>query len=352
MKSLDLFAGIGGWSLAAEAAGIETVAACEIDAWKRAQFALHFPGVRLYRDVRKLTAKRLKADGCGSVDFVLASPPCQDASAANHCGKGIDGDDTKLAFEAVRLIDEIRPHGAVLENSPRLRTRGVDRLLLALEAIHYTVWPLVVGAIHGGAPHLRQRVWLVAADADRAGLWDQQGWSGGARRLGLAEPADHVNANGEGQSRLSFDAEMGGRSRADGTRGRGRKAETPADALGVGRGRGSRQADADGRQSSGGDQDHRHFPDRQSLAVGEGLGCHDGAQLAALQRAVHGGWRDGPASLARHLRVGDGIPSTLAADCRSAFGDAIVPQVGTAILKALIAAQAEMTRLQAMGVAA
>jgi hypothetical protein len=215
LRVLDLFSGIGGWTLAAHACGIETVAACEIDAWKRAHYAAHFPGVRLYRDVTKLTAKRLDKDGCGAVDLVLGSPPCQDASAANHRGRGIDGAETRLVFEAVRIIDEVRPHWACLENSPRLRTRGVDRVLGKLEACGYACWPLVVGAIHAGAPHLRQ---------------------------------------------------------------------------------------------------------------------------------AHSGWRDGPASLARHLRVGDGISSTLAADCRSAFGDAIVPQVGTAILKAIIAAEAAVKR--------
>jgi DNA (cytosine-5)-methyltransferase 1 len=57
LRVLDLFSGIGGWSLAAHNRGLETIAACEIDDWKRAQYAAHFPTVALYRDVRELTAE-------------------------------------------------------------------------------------------------------------------------------------------------------------------------------------------------------------------------------------------------------------------------------------------------------
>lgn len=112
LNALDLFSGIGGWSLAAHRKGIRTVAACEIDDWKRAQYAAHFPGVKLYRDVRELTAEKLRDDGIGPIDLVVGSPPCQDASAANHRGRGVDGDETADEIDASGhvgvLIDAIR----------------------------------------------------------------------------------------------------------------------------------------------------------------------------------------------------------------------------------------------------
>ena len=81
---LDLFSGAcGGWSLGLHRAGFETVAACEFDPWRRAVFAQNFPGVKLYDDVRSLTADRIVSDLGYFPDCVVGSPPCQDASAAN-----------------------------------------------------------------------------------------------------------------------------------------------------------------------------------------------------------------------------------------------------------------------------
>jgi DNA (cytosine-5)-methyltransferase 1 len=167
MKALDLFCGAaGGWSLGLHRAGIETVAACEIDPWRRSAYAKNNPGVRLYDDVRTLTAQRLHADGIASVDILVGSPPCQDASSANAKGKGVDGERTGLFFEALRLVRELRPLWVCLENVPGLKARGYDRVHDELEAAFYSCWPLVVGAWHAGANHKRNRVWIVAVDVN------------------------------------------------------------------------------------------------------------------------------------------------------------------------------------------
>lgn len=167
--ALDLFCGAaGGWSLGLHWAGVTTVAACEIDDWRRAVFAANNPGVKMYSDVRDVTAARLRSALGFLPDWIVGSPPCQDASCANIAGRGVDGERTGLFFEAVRLVDECRPRWAILENVPGLRTRGADRVLAALEALGYACWPLVVGAWHAGAPHRRNRVWIIAANADRA----------------------------------------------------------------------------------------------------------------------------------------------------------------------------------------
>lgn len=162
---LDLFCGgCGGWSLGFHRAGFNTIAACEVDEWRRARFSNNFPNARMYDDVRTLTAARLRADGVGHISAVIGSPPCQDASAANSIkgGQGVDGTRTGLFFDAIRLVGELGPDWACFENVPPLRTRGYDRVQDGLEAIGYAVRPLVVGAACAGAPHLRQRVWIIA----------------------------------------------------------------------------------------------------------------------------------------------------------------------------------------------
>lgn len=200
-RALDLFSGIGGWSLAAHRKGIETVAACEIDDWKWKQYHQHFPHVHRYRDVREITRSRLEADGRLPIDVIVGSPPCTDISAANHAGLGVDGEESKLYFEAIRIVAEVRPLWVAFENSDNLRSRGADRVLAALEAEGYACFPCVVGAVHAGAPHRRNRSWLVATNTDRSGLREQSGWSGRTNGKGapVSAPDDRqrtADANG------------------------------------------------------------------------------------------------------------------------------------------------------------
>ncbi len=177
MRVLDLFSGIGGASLGLHWAGMRTVAFCEQDRFAAAVLARHWPGVPVYPDVRLLSAARLDADGVARPDLIAGGFPCQDVSLAGR-GAGIDGPRSGLWFHMVRLVAECGPRWVVVENVPGLRGRGADRIGAALEALGYACWPLVVGAVHAGAPHRRQRVWLVAkaaaADAQGAGLEARQ----------------------------------------------------------------------------------------------------------------------------------------------------------------------------------
>lgn len=203
---LDLFCGAaGGWSLGMHRAGFDTMAACEIDPWRRATFAQNFSGAFLYDDVRTLTAARLVSD-CGVLPaVVVGSPPCQDASAANSKGRGVEGDQTGLFFEAVRIVADCRPRWCAFENSAFLRTRGYDRIADELEAIDYTCEPFVVAASDIGAPHGRKRVWVIAADARQT---EPVGWPapGGRQRWQEEAAADDRNAASEqvGRAGLSW----------------------------------------------------------------------------------------------------------------------------------------------------
>ena len=158
---LDLFSGIGGFSLGLQRAGMHTTAFCEPDPFARAVLQRHWPGVPRYPDVRRLGATILTRDGIAMPDVICGGFPCQDISPAGT-GAGLEGVRSGLWFDMLRLVQECRPGWVVVENSPALRVRGADTVLGGLEAAGYACWPLVVGAAHAGAPHRRQRVFILA----------------------------------------------------------------------------------------------------------------------------------------------------------------------------------------------
>jgi len=170
---LDLFSGIGGFSLGLHWAGMRTRGFCEADPFARRVLARHWPDVPIYDDVRTLSAARLRADGVPRPVLLCGGFPCQDTSLAGRAA-GIEGPRSGLWSHMARLVCECRPRWVVAENVPGLRGRGADRVLSDLEAAGYACWPLVVGAVHAAAPHRRSRVWLVAqavaADPGGAGL--------------------------------------------------------------------------------------------------------------------------------------------------------------------------------------
>ena len=161
MQVLDLFSGIGGASLGLHWAGMRTIAFCEQDKYCRRILQKHWPDTPAYTDIRTLTAARLRTDAVPPPDIVVGGFPCQDISLAGRAA-GIQGPRSSLWTHMERLVAECRPRWVVAENVPGLRSRGADRVCAGLETLGYTVWPLVVGAVHAGAPHRRQRAWLVA----------------------------------------------------------------------------------------------------------------------------------------------------------------------------------------------
>lgn len=161
MLVLDLFSGIGGFSLGLERAGMTTVAFCEQD--KRAHPILrkHWPSVPIFDDVRSLTSKELLENGIGSIDVICGGFPCQDVSAAWD-GPGLAGKRSGLWFEFARIIGEVRPKYAVIENVANLRKRGLGIVLQDLAFMGYDAdWAGIPAALVG-APHQRDRLWIVA----------------------------------------------------------------------------------------------------------------------------------------------------------------------------------------------
>lgn len=216
---LDLFSGIGGLTLALEP-WVRPVAYCEIDPYPQGVLVRRMADDRLPRapiwdDVRTLTASELPP-----IDIVYGGFPCQDISVAGN-GAGLAGERSGLVFEVFRIIAETRPAFVFLENVPAIRTRGAERVVKELASLGYDCRWDRLSAFDVGAPHKRERWWLLAYgygcerqqkchgqkskdrwslrnDVDRFHnalpdsvghqLWDEQGRRGGESRLGQAEP--------------------------------------------------------------------------------------------------------------------------------------------------------------------
>ena len=179
MNVLDLFSGIGGFSLGLERAGFLTVAFCEIEPYARAVLRKHWPKVPCYADVRELTAARLAADGVPPPEVLCGGFPCQDVS---NLGKraGIDGERSGLFSHIVRIVRELKEAGrpplyVILENVSSLRSRGLDGVLRALAAVGYDAEWHCIPASAVGAEHDRDRVWIIAYPAGSRveGLWPE-----------------------------------------------------------------------------------------------------------------------------------------------------------------------------------
>jgi DNA (cytosine-5)-methyltransferase 1 len=161
MKVLDLFSGIGGFSLGLERAGMETVAFCEIEPFPRKVLAKHWPNVPIYEDVRELTYERLKSDGI-IVDAITAGFPCQPYSRGNWRRQG-RRDARDLSSEVVRLVSDIKPAVFVGENTQGFIDIGLESFADDLEEVGYFSECLSVPACSVGLPTLERHVWIVAA---------------------------------------------------------------------------------------------------------------------------------------------------------------------------------------------
>jgi DNA (cytosine-5)-methyltransferase 1 len=179
LQLLDLFSGIGGFSLGLErSGGFETVAFCEIDPFCRRVLSKHWPEVPQYDDIRTLSAERLAADGIG-VDAICGGFPCQDISVAGK-GAGLAGERSGLWFEYARLIGELRPRFVIVENVAALLGRGIGDVLGGLAALGYDAEWHCIPASAVGAPHRRDRLWVVAYANDGCELAEPEicaGWN-------------------------------------------------------------------------------------------------------------------------------------------------------------------------------
>ena len=173
LNTFHLFSGAGGGILADILLGHNPIGACEIEPYPRdvllaRQRDGHLPNFPIWDDVCTLDGTPWR----GTVDVLCGGFPCQDISAAGK-GAGISGERSGLWKEYARLIGEMRPRFVFAENSPLLRTRGIGVVLEDLAALGYNARWGVLGARDVGAPHKRDRMWVLAYAA-RKGLERQR----------------------------------------------------------------------------------------------------------------------------------------------------------------------------------
>ena len=162
MNELALFAGAGGGILGGKLLGWRTVCAVEWEAYAASVLCARqndgaLPAFPIWDDVRTFDGRPWR----GIVDVVSGGFPCQDISAAGK-GAGIEGERSGMWTEMARIIGEVRPRFAFVENSPMLTSRGLGRVLGDLAALGYDARWGVLGAVDAGAPHKRDRIWIVA----------------------------------------------------------------------------------------------------------------------------------------------------------------------------------------------
>jgi len=224
LRELALFAGAGGGILGGKLLGWRTVCAVEWDAYAASVLVARqndgcLPPFPIWDDVQTFDGKPWR----GRVDVVSGGFPCQDISAAGK-GAGIEGERSGMWKHMARIIGEVRPHFAFLENSPLLVGRGLAVVLGDLAAMGYDARWGIVGANQAGAPHKRDRIWIVAdaaserehgkpRDAGREGSpWDESeqepdcgsGWWAtepdvGRVAHGVAARVDRLRCLGNGQ---------------------------------------------------------------------------------------------------------------------------------------------------------
>ena len=161
MNELALFAGAGGGILGGHLLGWRCVCAVEFDHYARSVLVARqndgcLPPFPIWDDVRTFDGRPWQ----GRVDVVSGGFPCQDISAAGK-GAGITGARSGLWSEMARIVGEVRPSYVWVENSPMLVRRGLGLVLCDLAALGFSARWGVVGAHHAGAPHKRDRIWVL-----------------------------------------------------------------------------------------------------------------------------------------------------------------------------------------------
>lgn len=174
LKVLDLFSGIGGFSLGLErTGGFEIVAFCEIDEHARKVLKKHWPDTPIFEDISLLTKRhdmleygegsvKIGELGTSNIDVICGGFPCQDISTANTTGKGLKGERSGLWREFKRLIEEIKPRYALIENVANLRSKGLNQVIKDLWSIGYDCEWHIIPACSVGALHKRERIWIIA----------------------------------------------------------------------------------------------------------------------------------------------------------------------------------------------
>jgi DNA-cytosine methyltransferase len=234
---LDLFSGIGGFSLGLERAGMQTVAFCENDKFCRKVLAKHWPDIPIHENIEELDGRQYR----GTIQLVCGGFPCQPFSVAGE-QRGSE-DDRALWPEMLRVIREVEPAWVIGENVSGIINMELDNVLSDLEDSGYSCQTFVIPACAVDAKHRRDRVWVV----------------GYSKHDGSGDVADSISATGRGRG-LHTDTSDKGReaSRAGATRLQPEDGETQPDHVESGGEDVADSIDNDGRGRSGSQPRGRH----------------------------------------------------------------------------------------------
>ena len=210
-KILDLFSGLGGFSLGLESTGhFETVAFCDNNKYSKLILDKHWKGVKIYDDVREISKEKFREDGIEFPDIITGGFPCQPFSVAGK-QKGTS-DDRHLWPEMFRIIKAFKPRYVIGEN-----VRGIiniqdgvvfETVCTDLESEGYEVQPFIIPAAGVGAPHRRERVWIIAnreesmVDSDNIRFQqhsttkEESSWRGTSATSQSTSPTNVVNTVG------------------------------------------------------------------------------------------------------------------------------------------------------------
>ena len=314
MKVLDLFSGIGGFSLGLERAGMETVAFCEYDEKARLVLKKHWPEVPIYNDVRELNGRQFEGQ---SISVICGGFPCQPYSVAGE--RLGEKDDRHLWPEYFRLIQEIRPTWVIGENVFGIVNLFIDSVLSDLESAGYRHETLIIPACAVNAPHRRERVWIVAHSA------------------GIGLQGSRLTGNSHGSSRKN-----GGTHQSAGTGGRKHNedvAHTDKERLqGIRADKHpqGRQGQEEGSSGlcGGGMVPDTHGSRKTSSGDAGGVG-RQWEQISHAGEYVGENWRIEPSV----GRVAHGVPKRM--DRLKQLGNAVIPQIPELIGRAIMAVEAQ-----------
>jgi len=191
LNELALFAGAGGGILGGHLLGWRTVCAVEWEAYPASVLCARqndglLPPFPIWDDVQTFDGKPWR----GIVDVVSGGFPCQDISSAGK-GAGIDGERSGMWREMARIIHEVRPRYAFVENSPMLTSRGLGIVLGDLASMGFDARWGVLGAADVGAKHQRDRIWIVATNT----RYSQQGQQESSVRQKCGESIGEKSGN-------------------------------------------------------------------------------------------------------------------------------------------------------------
>jgi DNA (cytosine-5)-methyltransferase 1 len=208
IKLGSLFSGIGGFELGLERAipGLETIWQVEQEEFCQKVLQKNWPKAKIYNDVRTINKNNVEP-----VDIICGGFPCQDISLAGK-GEGLNGKRSGLWWEMHRIIGELRPRIAVMENVPALVTRGLPEVLGSLSEIGYDAEWTVISAKDFGAPHLRKRIFIVAyPNQERPGQAHHRGATqidnkGSKIFIGRSQNEEPSNSNQANSKKQSIDS--------------------------------------------------------------------------------------------------------------------------------------------------